>query len=173
MGNTMADFYGTAAGFIAYHTARGRATAIADFDDPEIEAALLIASEWLDGKYFVNFSGYKTGQRDQIREWPRYGTFDNEGFSLPSDAVPREVENATYEAALTQLVSPGSLSVTFTPGKYKSARVEGAVSVEFAQFSSAFDIQTQFPIIDAILAPILSGYGSNAFSAMSGAGVRV
>lgn len=169
----MADFYGTAAGFIAYHTARGRATAIADFDDPEIEAALLIASEWLDGRYFSGFSGFKTGGRDQVRQWPRYGTFDNEAHSLPSDIVPREVEYATYEATLTQLVSPGSLSVSYTPGKYKAARVEGAVSVEFAQFSSAYDIQTQFPIIDGILAPILGGVGSNAFSGLSGAGVRV
>lgn len=173
MGFTMADYYGTVAGFKAYHSERGRATLIADFDDPEIEAALLIASEWLDGRYFASFAGFKTGGRDQVRQWPRYNTFDNEDHSLPSDAVPREVEQATYEATLVQLVTPGSFNVSYTPNKYKMARVEGAVSVEFAQFSSAYDIQTQLPVIDQILAPIMSGYGNGNFSGFSGAGVRV
>lgn len=165
--------YGTVAGFKAYHTARGRAAAIAAYDDDEITVGLLIASEWVDSRYFISFAGEKTNGRDQERQWPRIGTYDNECRYLPSDAVPREIENATYEAALIQLDAPGSLSVTFTPGKYKSARVEGAVSVEFAQFSSAFDIQAQYPVIDGILAPILNGCGSLNSSPLSGAGIRV
>lgn len=169
----MADNYGTVQGFKDYHTERGRAAIIAEFDDQEITAALLVASEWIDGRYFSNFVGLKTGRREQVREWPRVGTFDNEANPLPTDEVPREVEYATYEATLVQLQSPGSLTVNWTPNKYKRARVEGAVEVEYMQFGSAFDIQTQFTIIDQILAPIMGAWNAGDFSGLSGAGVRV
>jgi hypothetical protein len=133
---------------------------------------LLQASEYLDAKYFTNYQGWKVGRRAQIRQWPRYNCFDNEGNSIPSDQIPREVINATYETAFIQVTEPGAFNVSYTPGKYKSARVEGAVSVEFAQFNSAYDIQRQFPAIDAILLPLLFS-GSGAYSAFSGPMVRV
>lgn len=170
----MADFYGTAAGFTAYHDARGRSEQLAalDLDDAQIEAALLVASEWIDGKYFVNFCGVKVGMRDQIREWPRMGVTDVNGYPIDQNSIPREVENATYEAALRQLVTPGSLSVDYTPGKYESVSVDGAISVKFAKFNSAYETQTQFAVIDAILSPLLSARNGN-FSSFSGAAVRV
>lgn len=160
--------YGTVSGYKAYHEARGHV--ISDQDDDEITVSLLVASEWLDGRYFVGFAGEKVGGRGQIFQWPRYGTFDTENNPLDYETVPREVENATYEAALKQLQTPGSLSVDFTPGRYKSARVEGAVAVQYASFSSAFDVQTQFSVIDAILAPIMN---NNQFSPASGPAFRV
>lgn len=166
----MADFYGTAAGWRIYHIARGRNVDAYD-DDSEIEAALLVASERNDAKYRSAFGGTKVGYREQIREWPRVGGFDIHGYSIPSDATPTEVINATYEAALRQLVEPGSLSVDWTPNKYKRASVDGAVSVEFNIFGGAMDAQTQFLIIDEIIAPILTGCGN--FSALSGGTSRV
>lgn len=170
----MADFYGTAAGFTAYHEARGRADQLTalDLDNAEIEAALLIASEWLDGKYFVNFCGVKVGMRAQIREWPRMGVTDVNGYPIDQDSIPREVENATYEAAFRQLVTPGSLSVDYTPGKYESVAIDGAINVKFAKFNSAYDVQTQFAVIDGILSPLLSARNGN-FSSFSGTVVRV
>lgn len=169
----MADFYGTVSGYQAYHTARGREAAISDQDDDEILASLLVASEWLDGRYFVNFAGTPTGQRAQVRQWPRDEAYDNKGYYLPNTQVPREVENATYEAAFRQLTNAAGLSVDYTPSKYKSASVAGAVSVEFAAFTSAYETQMQIPVIDAILAPLLSAPGSGVFSSYSGAAVRV
>lgn len=172
----MADFYGTAAGFDAYLTARGRA--IPAGTDPEKEAALLVASEWIDAVYGGSFSGSKTGvagvRRDQIRAWPRTGAWENIDYStFPNDAIPREVEYATYEAAQRQMTTPGSLSLDYTPGKYKSVAVSGAISVTYAQFSAAADVQTQFTLIDQILAPLLTGNGDGSFSSLSGSLARV
>lgn len=149
--------YGTDAGFVAYHTARGRAAEIADHDDDEIAAARLVASEFVDARYLASFPGLKVGMRAQVREWPRQGGSDRYGYAIPETSVPVEVENATYEAALRQLNSPGSLAVDWTPNKYKSVSVDGAVSATYNTFSSAADVQTQFAIIDQILAPILTG----------------
>lgn len=161
----MADFYGTLDGYKDYMTARGRATDLSD--DDEINAALLVASEWLDGTYLTMFMGLKVGGRAQIREWPRTGVVDIYGYAIPSDSVPREVERATYEAAQRQVDKPGSLTLDYVPNKYKRASVDGAVSVEFAGVTSSADIQAQFTIIDQILAPLLMESAGN-YSSLSG-----
>ena len=147
--------YGTVAGFRAYHTARGRDLSAWD-DDAEIEAAKLVASEWIDARYQGSFPGTKVGMRDQMREWPRVGGVDRDGYTISSSFVPTEIENATYEATYRQLGLPGSLSVDWTPPKYNRVSVDGAISVEYARFYGASDVQTRFAIIDEILAPILT-----------------
>src|SRR5882757_4021964 len=153
----MADIYGTAAGFRLYHIARGRSV-INYTDDVELNAALLVSSEWVDAKFRVSFGGTKVGQRAQIREWPRNGAMDRDCYSIPADSVPVEANNATYEAALREFNSPGALSVDWTPNKYKRVSVDGAISAEYANFGAASDIQTEFAIIEQIIAPILTGH---------------
>lgn len=167
----MADFYGTATGFKTYESDRGR-PADAGVTDAEIDAALLVASEWLDGVYRSSFAGLKVGGRDQIREWPRTGVVDMYGYAVSSDGVPREVENATYEATFRQIANPGSLIIDYTPGKYKKAAVSGAVSVEYASFGYASDAQPQYLVIDQILAPLLLAVGAGDYSGLSGKLVR-
>lgn len=161
------DQYGSVASFKTYHTARGRD--VAAYGDPAIGAALLVASECLDARYQAKFPGFKIGQRAQIREWPRTGGIDIYGYSIAVDTVPTEIENATYELALRQLQSPGSLSVDWTPNKYRRASVDGAVAVEYASFGSSTDIQTQFNVVDEILGPILT---ANDISPLSGGACR-
>lgn len=171
----MADFYGTIQGYKDYHTTRGRATEIATQDDTEIQAALLVASEWIDAQYrsvWISTGTTKVGQRAQIREWPRYAFVDAYGYAVPSDSVPIEVNNATYEVALREVITPGSLSQDFTPAKYKSASVDGAVSVTYNTDISATDVQIEIPVIDGILAPLLGFEGVGNMSAMSGRVVR-
>jgi hypothetical protein len=165
----MADFYGTANGYTAYLTARGL-TVDGDLTDADIETLLLVASEWLDGKYLTAFPGLKTGLRAQVREWPRNGVVDIYGYILASDVPPREIENATYEAAYREQQSFGSLTVDYTPGKYKAVSIDGALSVQYAE-RSAYDVQLQIPAVDGILAPILNGYGNS--SSLSGCINRV
>lgn len=163
----------TVAGFTAYHTARGRdvsGAAFADADD--VEASLLVGSEWLDGKYRSLFSGLKINGRAQIREWPRNGAVDVYGNAIAADVEPVEIVNSVYEAAYKDRITPGSLSLDWTPGRYKRVAVSGAVSVEYADFNSVHDLQTRFAIIDQILAPILTGALAD-HSALSGGVSRV
>lgn len=148
------DQYGSVASFKTYHNARGRD--VTAYGDPAILGALLVASESLDARYQSKFPGFKIGQRAQVREWPRTGGIDIYGYSIAADTIPTEVENATYEMALRQLQSPGSLSIDWTPNKYRRASVDGAVAVEYASISSASEAQTQFNVVDEILGPILT-----------------
>lgn len=165
----MTTNYGTAAGLIAYHAARGHVVAV---NDPVNTAALLVASEWLDARYRSQFPGFKTGRRTQDREWPRSSAYDIEWQPIATDEIPTEVINATYEAAQRELDAPGSLTVDFVAGEtLRSLSVSGAVSLTFAGANSAFDTQLTIPVVDMILAPILTGGGEGG-SALTAQGLR-
>lgn len=167
----MPDYYGTAAGFRIYHGARDNTLPADAADDDYITARLLKASEWIDGRYRPGFGGSKVGQREQVREWPRSAAFDVYGYLIASDSVPTETENATYEAALKEMDSPGVLTVDYTPPRYKSASVVGAVAVTYNTFNGVLDLQTHFMIVDQILSPILTGRA--VVSSLSGSVSRV
>jgi len=152
----MPDFYGTADGFTAYHQSRDNAVPVDVDTDEEKETALLVASEWIDARYRSKFQGWKVGERDQVREWPRRGHIDFYGYLIPDTETPREIENATYEIALRHLNTPGVLSIDYTPSKYDQVSVDGAVSAKFAKFGSAHEIQTQFKTVAEILSGLIS-----------------
>lgn len=164
--------YGNASDFETYWVARGQQAAIVAFDDTDVNAALLVASEYLDAAFRTQYMGLKVGGRDQVREWPRIGVQDNYGYSVPSTDIPREVLAATYQAAFRQLQTPGVFFKDYSPSKYRSVSVSGAVSVTYA-IGDAYDFQTQMPALAAMLAPILTGAGTGSFSAASGFVARV
>ncbi|NUM72744.1 hypothetical protein HUU40_00140 [candidate division KSB1 bacterium] len=159
----MPDFYGTPEGYTAYHLARNHDIQV--LDETEILAALLVASEWLDARYRLKFGGEKMGGREQVREWERRAAYDI--YDKLLEGIPREIEYATYEAAAIQGATPGALSLNFTPGKYESVSIDGAVSVVYATIQSVSDVQTQFAIIGEILSPILTGFGGSSVTGSS------
>lgn len=160
-------------GFTDYMTERGRDIP-GTWTEEMIDAALLVASEWIDGVYGRMFAGQKAGGFLQDREWPRTGAYSNTYpvYTFPSDVIPEQIASAVYEAAFRQATNPGSLLVDYTPGKYKRVAIEGALSVEYASFTNASEIQTQFGIIDMILEPLLAATGMN-FASFTGVASRV
>ena len=161
--------YGNATAYRTYHTERG--VSVCSVTDPQISAALLVSSEWIDSKYRSMFDGTKVGLRSQVREWPRVSAFDYHGYLISSDSVPDEITSASYEAALIHLTGAQALSVNWTPAQYRSVAIDGAISLEYANFSSSSEIQTQFRKIDEILSLIVSKQGA-VQSGMQGAAIR-
>ncbi len=155
----MTTIYGTRAGYSSYHTARNHS--LASHTDARVDAALIVASEWIDAVYRMSFPGLKVGMRSQEREWPREGGMDIYGYAISSASVPTEIINATYEAAYRQIETPGCLSIDWTPSKYKRVSVDGAVSAEYQTFDSIGDAQMRLAIVDQILDPILTGTGAD------------
>ena len=167
--------YGTATGFAEYFAARGIALP-GTLDDDAIDAALLVASEWIDHVYGPSFIGYKTDGFEQEREWPRksaviYSTIP--AYLYADTAIPNRVLSATYEAAYRQVITPGSLEVDYTPSKYTSVTVEGAISVDYAAFSSSSEVQIQIGTIDKLLWPLLDDQAPSSMSGSSGPASRV
>ena len=160
----MSTPYGSVANAVIYLTARGMTLT---GDSTSQAADLLIASEWIDGNYRSQFPGYQTGFRAQEREWPRTNAFDYEDQVIATTDIPTEVISATYEAMYRQNITPGCLNVDATLGKnIVEAAVSGAVSVKYAGATSIGDLQLMIPVIDKILAPILTG-GAGEYSSLS------
>ena len=172
----MSDNYSNAASARAYYEARGYTTPDNVTDDAAMTAALLVASDYIDGLYASLFPGVKVGFRAQLREWPRTGAIDWLGYVIQPTEFPPELLNAVYEAALREITTPGSLTTDVKLNEVvHSVTVEGAVSVDFASSRETFgvdDLQLHIPIIDRIIAPILTGNNANT-SGLSGATVRV
>lgn len=166
-------FYGNVDDFKEYFTLRGKEIP-EDWDDSKIESALLVSSEWLDNQFENSWIGYKV-EFDQERSWPRQSAVVQ---SFPyhvydKTEIPEQVAKATYEAAFRELTKQGSLQVDFTPNKYKSVSVDGAISVEYASISYASDVQIEIPIIQNLMSILMDETKSGAFSPISGKVSRV
>jgi hypothetical protein len=70
--------------------------------------------------------------------------------------VPREVEHATYEAALREAANPGSLSPDFVASRQVIKQKVGPLERTFADATDAGGIPTRpvVTVIDEILAPV-------------------
>lgn len=161
----MAENYGEVADADTYHSDRGN-TAWTGSEAVKT-AALVRASQYVDGRYRWRlksgrwqsmFRGSKAGGRAQALEWPRTGATDYEGNEIPDNEVPVEVEHATYEAALRELVTPGSLSPDYTASAQVTQETVGPVTVKYAE-SKETDNSTPnrpvVPAIDEIIAPVV------------------
>jgi hypothetical protein len=166
------DIYGSVADSKTYFSDRG-ITAWAVDDDATLTAILLRATEFIDGRYGTQFPGVKFGLRAQIREWPRTGAVDRNCDYIPYTEIPVEVIHATYEAALREQANPGTLTpdIDYT-ARRQSVRVEGAIAVTYASLPlRAEAFRKIMTIVDAIIAPVLTGSG--VASSLSGKAYRV
>jgi hypothetical protein len=144
--------YGTAAGYRTWADARGVDYSTVD-DDDLITAALVRSSEYIDGEYRSQFPGIKASGRSQLREWPRAGAYDREGYGITSLVPPVEIENATYEGAKRELASPFSLAPDIKAGGGVVKRVKaGSVEVEY---ESNAQTQKTFQAIEQALGSLL------------------
>lgn len=156
--------YGTLIGANSYHTARGN-VAWAEGSIPEREAALQRGTDYIDGRYRYQtaggcwksmFRGVRTDGRAQDLEWPRTGAKDSEGNAIPPDEVPVEVEHATYEAALLELLNPGSLSPIFVASQLVTKEKVGPIEVGYSDPQTDGTMPPNRPVVPAI-DDILSG----------------
>lgn len=109
--------YGTSAGFTAYHNARFND--IAAMSAGDIDVALQVGSDYVDGRGMGYFVGTRADGYNQSREWPRRNAFDLSGTPIPATLVPLGVEYAAYEAGLANFNAPGLLTPTVTTADRK------------------------------------------------------
>lgn len=161
------SIYGTEGGADTYHAAHGNTA----WTGSNKAIAQLRGSEYIDHTFRSSFPGLKTGERAQVREWPRQPAWDIEGNSIGSTEVPTEVIEASYEAALLELVTPGTLFPEYDPGAQRRSVKIGVIEIEFSAPHGSDSQRKNITIIGGILAPILTGPGAG--SSLSGRTVRV
>ncbi|CZT29839.1 DnaT-like ssDNA-binding protein [Pseudomonas cerasi] len=160
----MPDFYGTVADADAYHAAR--ANTAWNGDDKPKQAALIRASAYIDGKFQAQnscgrweslFSGAKTGGRAQALQWPRTGATDTEGYEIPTEEIPVEVVQATYEAALREIAVPGSLSPDYVASAAIKRQKVDVLEIEYQAASTDVGVPTRpvITVVDELIAPLL------------------
>ncbi len=150
-----ADSYATLVEADAYHLARGN-TAWAGSTTLK-ENALRRSAVWVDINFRVQFPGARTIERDQVLEWPRINAFDVAGVFIVDTEIPIEIQQAQMEAALREVVAPGSLSPDYTASEQlKSLDVFQVVKREF--FGGGENaVKPVLHIVNGILAGLIGG----------------
>lgn len=153
-----ANSYASLAEANAYHTARGNAAWTGA--DAAKEAALIRATQWLDGRYGDQWPGIRWKLRAQALDWPRVEATDRDGTEIDYDSIPSEVVSATCEAALIELASPGALSPLVTPGTAKVlTEVKGIRWTPLRASAGASDMTPTLTAVDRALSPLIGGEG--------------
>lgn len=155
-GDAAANSYASLAEAAAYHTARGNSTWTGT--DALKEAALIRATQWLDGRYGARWPGIRWKLRLQALDWPRAYVQDRDGTLVDGVTVPVEVVNATCEAALRELVAPGSLSPDLTPGTAKVlTEVKGIKWTPLRASAGVKDMTLTITAVDRALSQLIGG----------------
>lgn len=111
-----------------YYTDRGQ-TELAAKTTAEIQAALVLASEYLDSKY--SFTGSRNSAT-QAMSWPRTGGSDSEeGISIDNNIIPAAVKRATIVLAGKYLEGTTLLEDLDRGGGISSVKV-GPVSISYS-----------------------------------------
>jgi len=114
------------------------------------EQALRRATEWLDSTYRIRFPGAATDVWQSL-EWPRVGVIYR-GQPLDEDTIPRQIIEATCEAAVREMAEPGSLAPDLERGGAVKRLKAGSVEIEYADSA---DLTTTFATIDGLLNGLL------------------
>lgn len=115
------------------------------------EAALIRGAEALDGMYEGRLPGWRTFLREQMTAWPRTDAYDRDENVIDNDAIPQEWINASIEAAVRELASPGSMQPDLARGGAIKRVKAGSAEVEW---SDGADATTTWTKIDQMLAPL-------------------
>ena len=101
-GLTNADSYLSLADADTYWAAHGTPAAWTGATTDEKEAGLRLGTQFLDIRFLLRWKGTRW-KWDQALDWPRHSVIDEDGFSLQVSPLPRQLKDATPEAALRSI----------------------------------------------------------------------
>jgi hypothetical protein len=155
-GAANADSYADLAAATARHTANGNSGWSGT--DTDKEAALRRATAWVDATFRSRWPGSRVNGRSQALDWPRSNAYDAAGEMIASTSIPVEVVQATCDAALRELVSPGSLSPDVTAATAVRQETVGPLSVTYAGRTDVDAYKPFLTGVNGILCAILTAH---------------
>lgn len=142
-GKATANTYISESDADTYHSDRGN-SAWAAATTAAKQAALITATQYLDGRYRGRWTGRRT-LLAQALAWPRYNAYDADGFVL-SAVVPTQVARATAEAALYALSN--DLTPELDRGGAVSREKVGPIEISYQDAAPA---RTRLTVVDDLL----------------------
>lgn len=171
-GKTDANGFISVAYFKAYCDARGHDYSA--YSDTLIEQGIVRATAFMSDSY--RWAGERTKGRSaigggQALAWPRWDVVDDDGYSVPADEVPDEIERATAEVTRRELATPGAMTPDYTPSERVKMEKVGSIAVEYdLSRTDADSVRPVLLVVRDLIGPLLATGGG---SLVQGSAVRV
>lgn len=136
--------------YLAIHHSASTWTALSSGDK---ETALKKATRYLDNIYGDRWTGRRIEQTMSL-DWPRFNSYDEDGWLLDTDIVPQRIKDATVELALRS-VSNELITDLSTPGTIKREKSKVGPLEEEIEYAGGRGQQRKYPEVEAILRPLL------------------
>lgn len=106
-----------------YHDDYGAPAAWTGAADAVKEAALRVATQYVDAKFGLGFKGV-CWRRDQSLDWPRAGVEDESGYLLDADELPQALKDTVSVLALKHIEGTVLLPDIVNDGAVSSTSVK-------------------------------------------------
>jgi hypothetical protein len=154
-GKTDAEAYISEADADTYHTAHTASTSWSGADSADKEAALRMATQYLDAVYYPRWQGYKANETQRLA-WPRANVIVD-AYALEPDEMPRELTEACAELALRHITETnGLLPDVSTPGTLKSKTIKVDVISTSKEWIGGAGEYKKFSIVESLLGALLT-----------------
>jgi hypothetical protein len=125
-----------------------------------LEAALRVATEYLEGRYYGKWYGTPSTET-QALSWPRENVSKPSGGFYAVTAMPAALLAATAQIAQREVTNPGSLLPDSVSSQRIKSKSVGPVSVTYADSSSSSSSDLpNMPVVEDLLRPLLSSGNS-------------
>jgi hypothetical protein len=151
-GDASANSYASVADADAYFADRNDATWTGT--NSVKEAALIIATAYIDSRYRARWQGYQTSS-GQALSWPRIDVYKEEYICIPPNTIPKELKNATIELAKRALTNQLMPDIAAGAASIIKKKV-GPIEIDYAVGQVPSKIWS-YP--EMILSPLFSGSG--------------
>ncbi len=157
-GSATAESYISEADTDAYHLNHSDSSSWSGATTNVKEDALRVATQYLDAAYKLRWLGRRANELQRLA-WPRQDAIDTDSYLLPSDDLPRQLEEATAEAALLHITQSNGLMPTVQdPGIEREASKVGPIESDIT-YSSTQGIP-KFTIVDMLIRGIIDISGT-------------
>lgn len=165
-GLTNADAFTSAAWVKAYWDARGRD--YSSYSETQIDQSIVRATDYLSESF--SWQGSRLKERGaaggaQSLAWPRTFVQDRNGYAIPNNEVPVEVQKATAEVAWLELGTPGAMAAVYNPAARTKSKQVGSIRVEY--YIGSEGAQAARPVVlmvQDLIGDLLSATGNNLLS---------
>jgi len=157
-GLAAAEAYISEADADAYFAIRAIPAAWTAASSAEKEAALRMATEFMDSTWGVRWKG-SASSFEQALDWPRSYVYDANNFLLASDELPTNLTRACAELAARQLVEELALDVDAGKDQITMESVAAGPVKQTLQFAGTKSTAKSFPKVNKLLIDLIHSMG--------------